>query len=127
MVFHSILSDSQSPQVSRTLLSILAISTMLFGWFLFAFLFPSPPVPRKNPLLTVPSEPITNGITAPFMFQFFFQFSIKVKVFISLFAFRHFYTVVSRTGKVRYSAGSFSIFFFWLFFCFCLLSLGLVV
>ena len=60
-----------------------------------------------SPLVTVPSAPITIGITVTFMFH---SFSSKAKVLIFLFAFFQFYPVVSLNGKVYYSAGSF--FFF---------------
>ena len=40
------------------------------------------------------------------MFHSFFHFSSKVQVLISLFASFQFYPVVSRNGKVHYSAGS---------------------
>ena len=46
-----------------------------------------------------------------------FQFSFKALVFIPLFAFLQFYSVVSRNGKILYSAGS----------LFCWLSSSLVV
>ena len=36
---------------------------------------------------------------SPLMFHSFFQFSIKVKVIISVFAFFHFYSMISRTAK----------------------------
>ena len=73
MVSHWSLSDSKSPQVSWTLLSILAdvnnalVSTLHViskssGLFI-------------NPLVTVPSAPITIGITVTFMFHSLF-FSI---------------------------------------------------
>ena len=44
MVFHRCLSDSKSPQISRTLLSILA-DLKKFRWSPLVLLFPSPPVP----------------------------------------------------------------------------------
>ena len=46
MVFHWNLRDSKSPQISRTLLSILVVSIMLqFGWSPLVFQLRSPPVP----------------------------------------------------------------------------------
>ena len=59
-VFHWRLSERKSPQVSRTLLSILADLP----------LFPSP---CTSPLVTLPRAPITNGITVTFMFHCFFN------------------------------------------------------
>ena len=82
-------------------------------------LIPKYSSPCTNTLVTVTSAPITISITFTFMFHSFYQFSHEVLIFISLFAFLQFYSVVSRNGKVYYSAGS-------LFFC-CWLTLGLVV
>ena len=96
--------------------------------------------PSTNPLVTVSSAPLTISIPVTFMLHSFFQISSKVKEFIFLFS--QFYPVVSRHGKVHYSAASLffrlfiSIFlFFGLFvfgggcfvFFFCWLSQGLVV
>ena len=97
MVFHWRLSDSKSPQVSRTLLSILAVFTNAVVWMVSTW----PPTskssrPFNNPLFTVPKAPITIGIIVTFMFHSFFQFSSKVKVLISLFIFFQFYSVVCR-------------------------------
>ena len=101
MVFHWRLSDSKSPQVSRTLLSILAVFSNAVVWMVST----QPPTskssrPFNNPLVTVPKAPITIGIIVTFMFHSFFQFSSKVEVLISLFTFFRFYTVVSRDSKV---------------------------
>ena len=72
MVFHWSFSDSKSPQVSRTLLSILTdlnyvvvstrpLNSMSSSTFI-------------NPLMPVPKAPITIGINVTFMFHnFFFQ------------------------------------------------------
>ena len=67
MVFQWSLSDSKSPQVSRTRLSILAVLN-------------NPPTsksssPFSNPLVIVPNAPITIGIIVTFMFYSLF-FSI---------------------------------------------------
>ena len=101
MVFHWRLSDSKSPQVSRTLLSILAVFNNAVVWMVST----RPPTsksysPFNNPLVTVPKAPITIGIIVTFMFNSFFQFSSKVKVLISLFTFFQFYSVVCRDSKV---------------------------
>ena len=60
MVFHWSLSDSKSPQVSRTLLSILAVLNNAVVWMVST----RPPIsksssPFSNPLVTVPNTPIT--------------------------------------------------------------------
>ena len=51
--------------------------------------------PFINPLVTVPRALIIIDITVTFMFHSFFQFSGKVEIFISLFVFFQFYSVVS--------------------------------
>ena len=87
-------SDSKSPQVSRTLLSILAVLNDAV-----LLMVPTRPPTTKssspfiNPLVTVP---ITIGVIVNFMFHSFFQFSSKVEVVILLFTFFQFYSVVSR-------------------------------
>ena len=75
MVFHWSLSDSKSPQVSRTLLSILAILNNAVVWMVS----PHPPTfksssPFNNPLVIVPKAPITIGTIITFMFHSFFNF-----------------------------------------------------
>ena len=101
MVFHWSLCDSKSPQVSMTLLSILAV----FNNVVISMVSTRSPTskssrPFNNPLLTVPKAPITIGIIVTFKFLSFFQFSFKVEVLILLFTFFQFYYVVSREGKV---------------------------
>ena len=117
MDFHWTLSDSKSPQVSRTLLSILAVLNNAVVWMVST----RPPTsksssPFSSPLVTVPNAPITIGIIVTCMFHSFFQFLSKVEVLILLFTFFQFYSVVSRDSKVDYFASS-------LFFCWLLLSL----
>ena len=97
MVFRWNLSDSKSPQVSRTLLSILAVLNNVVVWMVAA----RPPTsksssPLNNPLVTVSNAPITIGIIFTCMFHSFFQFPIKVEVLILLFTFFQFYSVFSR-------------------------------
>ena len=87
MVFHWILSDSKSPQVSRTLLSILAVLNNVVVWIVPP---PRPPTsksssPFSNPFLTVPNAPITIGVIVTSMFHSFFQFPSKAQVLILLF------------------------------------------
>ena len=97
MVFHWSLSDSKSPQVSRTLLSILAVLNDAVVWMVSA----RPPTytsssPFSNPLVTVPNAPITIGIIV----------TCKVEILILFFTFFQFYSVVSRDSKVDYFASS---------------------
>ena len=72
MVFSWNLSDSKSLQVSRTLLSILAILNNVVVWMVSTH----PPTsksssPYNSPLVTVVSTLITIGIIVTFMFLFF--------------------------------------------------------
>ena len=96
MVFHWSLSDSKSPQVSRTLISILAVLNNDVVWMVSTH--PSTSTSSwsfNNPLVTVPKAPITIGIIVTFMFHSFFQFPSKVEVLILLFTFFQFYSMVS--------------------------------
>ena len=115
MVFHWSLSDSNTPQVSRTLLCILAILDNAVVWMVST----RPPTsksfsPFSNHLVTVPNAPITIGIIVTSMFHSFFHFPSKVEVLILLFTFFHFYSVVSQDSKVDYFASSLFSFSFFL-------------
>ena len=72
MVFHWSLSDSKSPQVSRTLLSILAVLSNVVIWIASTCL-PTSKSSRtfNNPFVTVPKAPITIGTIITFMFHSF--------------------------------------------------------
>ena len=113
MVLHWCLSDSESSQVSRTRLRILAVLSNAVVWIVST----RPPTsksskPFYNPLIIVPKAPII-----PIMFNHtnhvprLFQFSSKVEVLILLFTFFQFYSVISRAIKVNNFAKSL---FFWL-------------
>ena len=66
MVFHWRLSDKKSPQVSRTLLSILAVLNNAVIWMVSTRPSTSKSSrPFNNPLVIVPKEPITIGILSP--------------------------------------------------------------
>ena len=91
MVFHWSLSDSKSPQVSRTLLSILGVFTNAVVWIVST----RPPTskssrpfnnPFYNPLVTVPKVPITIGTIVTFMFHSFFN-SLARSRYLSLFSY----------------------------------------
>ena len=74
MVFHWSLSDSKSLQVSRTLLSILAVFSNAVIWMVYT----PPPTfkssrPFNNPLVIVPKAPITIDTIVTFMFHSFFN------------------------------------------------------
>ena len=86
MVFHWRLSDSKSPQVSRTLLSILVV----FNNDVALMVSTRPPTskfsrPFNNPLVTVTKAPITTGIIVTFMFHSFFN-SLARSRYLSLFS-----------------------------------------
>ena len=102
MGFHWSLSESQSPQVSRTLLNILAVFNNALVWMVSTrpSIFKSSS-PFNNPLVTVPKAPITIGTIVTIMFHSFFQFSSKVQVLILFFTFFQFYSEVSRDSKVN--------------------------
>ena len=109
MDFHWSLSDSKSPQVFWTLLSIVAVLNNAVVWMVST----RPPtskssIPFNNPLVTVPKAPITIGIIVTFMFH---CFSGKVEVHILLFTFFQFYSVVNRDSQVHNFASS--LFFVW--------------
>ena len=80
------LSDCKSPQVSRTLLSILPVLNNAVVWIVSTH----PPTsksfsPFSNPLVTVPKAPITIGIIATFMFHSFFN-SLARSRYLSFFS-----------------------------------------
>ena len=113
MVFHWRLSDSKSPQVSRTLLDILAVFNNAVVWMVPTRSPTSKSSrPFNNPLVTVPKAPLTIGMIVTFMFHKFFQLSSKVEALISLFTFFQFYSVVSQDSKVDNFADFLFFFFF---------------
>ena len=74
MVFYWSLSDSKSPQVSRTRRRILAVLSNAVVWIVST----RPPTskssrPFNNPLVIVPNAPITIGTIVTFMFHSFFN------------------------------------------------------
>ena len=86
MVFHWSLSDSKSPQVSRTLLSILAVLNNAVVWMVST----RPPTSKSsclfsNPLVTVLNIPITIGIIVTCMFHSFFN-SLARSMYLSFFS-----------------------------------------
>ena len=116
MVFHWILSDSKSPQVSRTLLSILAVRNNVVVWMVST----RPPTskssnPFSNPLFTVPNAPITIGIIVTCMFHSFSN---------SLARLRHLSFFSHSFSFILWSAGTAkSTILQVLFFCWLLLGL----
>ena len=91
MVFHWSLSDSKSPQVSRTLLSILADCSNAVFWMVSILLL----IPRFSKLFsnlfgTVPSAPTTIGITFTLIFHSFFN---SLAMSLSIFSFSFSFTL----------------------------------
>ena len=86
MAFHWSLSDSKSPQVSRTLLSILAVLKNAVVWMVSTRpLTSKSSSPFSNPLVTVPNAPITIGIIVTCMFHGFFN-SLARSMYLSFFS-----------------------------------------
>ena len=103
MVFHWNLSD-ESPLVSRTILSILAVFNDAVVWMVTSRSPTSKSSsPINNPLVTVPkSQLVQLSLSCS---TDFLKFSIKVEVLILLFTFFQFYSVVIRDSKVDNFAG----------------------
>ena len=86
MVFYWSLSDNKSPQVSGTLLSILAVFNNAVVWVVSI----RPPTsksssPFNNPSVTMPNAPITIGTIVTFMFHSFFN-SLARSRYLSFFS-----------------------------------------
>ena len=101
MVFHWNLSDSKSPQVSRTLLGILTVFNNVVVWMVSS----RPPTtmstsPFSNPLVTVPNAPITIGIIVTFMFHIFFKSLARLR-YLSFFS-HSFSFILWSTGTAKY-------------------------
>ena len=116
MVFHWSLSDSKFPQVSRTLLSILAVLNNAVVWMVST----CPPTSKSssrfsNPLVPVPNAPITIGIIVTCMFHSFFN-SLARSRYLSFFS-HSFSFILWPAGTVK------STILQVLFFCWLLLSL----
>ena len=77
MVFHWRLSDSKFPQVSRIIVSILAVLKNVVVWMVSTHpLISKSSSPFNNLFVTIPKAPITIGIIITFIFHsFFFQFT----------------------------------------------------
>ena len=87
MVFHWSLSDSKSPQVSRTLLTILAVLNNAVVWIVST----RPPTsnfssPFSHPLVIVPNAPITISTIVTCMFHSCFN-SLARSIYLSFFSY----------------------------------------
>ena len=114
MVFHCSFSNSKSPQVSRTLLSILAVLSNAVIWIVST----RPPTskssgPFNNPLEIVPKAPITIGTIVTFMFHSFFN-SLARSRYLSFFSHFFFCFIPCLAGTAKSTI--LQIFFFF-FFC----------
>ena len=116
-IFNSLSLESERQQVSRTLLSILADLNKAVVRIISIL----PPISHSpSHLETVPSAPITIGITVTFMFHNFFCSLAWFKYFFPFFDFHR-----GLPGRQSPLFGKFSFFFFFHLF-YCLLSQGLV-
>ena len=86
--FHTSLSDTRCPQISRTLSSILTDLNNAVVWMVSTGPIVSKSFsPCANTMVTVLDLIITNSITVTFMFHSFSQFSSKVEVLFIYFSF----------------------------------------
>ena len=121
MGFHWSLSDSKSPQISRTLLSTLVNLNNAGVWSVSA--------PNSNAfrpfsinLETVPIAPVIIGITVTLMFYRFFSYltmSKNLSIFSHLF---YFHCAVCNNGKISKTANF--LFSFSFLFSFILINTG---
>ena len=112
MVFHWSLSDSKSPQVSRTLLSILVVLNNDVVWMVST----RPPTsssssPFSNPLVTIPNAPITIGVIVTCMFHSFFN-SLAKSRYLSFFS--HSFSFILWSARTAKSTILQVLFFFFL-------------
>ena len=88
MVFLLSLSDSKSPKVPRTLLSILAFLNDGVVWMVSIFpLISKSSSPFNNLLVTVPKPLIRIGIIATFMYHCFFNSLVRSRYLFFFFCF----------------------------------------
>ena len=115
MVFHWILSDSKSPQVSRTLLSILADLSKVVVWIVSnrPLIYKSS-CPFKNPSVIVPRAPITSSIIVTFTFHSFFS-SLARSWYLSFFSLSFNFSLWS-AGTEKSTILQILFFFFFFFF-----------
>ena len=123
MVFHWSLCDNKSPQVSRTLLSILAYHNSTVVWMVSTrLLISKSSCPCTNPLVTASRAPITVVITVTFMFHTFFSSQAKF-TYLSLFSLSFSFTLWS-AGTAKSTIRQVLFFFFFFFFLFTITRSG---
>ena len=120
MVLHWSLSDSKSPQVSRTRLRILAVLSNAVVWIVST----RPPFsktskPFNNPLVIVPNVPVTIGTIVTFMFHSFFN-SLARSKYLSFFSLS-FRFILWSAGTAKSTILQIFFLFFFFFFFFLLL------
>ena len=117
MVFHWSLSDSKSLRVSTTLFSILTDLNNAEIWMMSTrpLIFQAPQS-FYHSFGDCTQNTNYNWYKRHFHIPQFFQFPCEVEVFILLFTFFQFYSVVTRDSKVHNFASSLSSFFFFFFF-----------
>ena len=113
-LFRWSLSDSKSPQVSRTRLRILADLSNAVIWIVST----RPPTskssrPFNNPLVIVPKAPITIGTIVTFMFHRFFN-SLARSMYLSFFS--HPFRFIQWSARTAKSIVLKVLFFFFFFF-----------
>ena len=100
IVFHWSLSDSKSPQVSRTLFSILAdFNNAAVGTVSTCPVISKSSSPCIKSLVTVPRTPITIGIIVTFLFHSFFK-SLARSRYLSHFSLS-FNSILWSVGKAK--------------------------
>ena len=114
MVFHWSLSDSKSPQVSRTRLRILAVLSKVVIWIVST----RPPTykssrPLNNHLVIVPNAPMTIGTPVTFMFHSFFN-SLARSRYLSFFSLS-FRFILWSAGTAKSTILQILLFFFFFF------------
>ena len=118
MVFHWSLSDSKSPQVSRTRLRILVVLSNAVVWIVSTRPQTSKSsMPFNNLLVTVPNAPITTGTIVTFMFHNFFN-SLARSRYLSFFSLSFRF--------ILWSAGTAKSTILQILFLFCWLLWGLI-
>ena len=124
MFFYRSLSVSKSPQVFRTLLSILGVLNNAVVWIVSTL----PPTsksssPFNKPLVIVPKAPVMIGIIISFMFHSFFN-PLAKSMYLSFFS-HSFSFILSSVGSSK--SAILQILFFCCCCCCCWLLYGLVV
>ena len=113
MVFHWSLSNSKSPQVSRTLLSILVVLNNAVVWMISTRpLLSKSSSPFNNPLVTKPKASIKIGIIVPFMFHSFFNFLARLR-YLSFFS-HSFGFILWSAGTAKSTILKILFYFYWI-------------